>query len=285
MLAAGAPIDELNALRKHTCALAGGRLAIASTARDIRVLAVSDVPGDRLDWIGSGPCAADPSRFEDVLDSLLRRDLIARVTPALRRALERGARGELPESAKPGQRKLERVRHTIVSSNAVARRAALEAGRALGLRTVDLGECLTGEARAAAVRLIALGEATARGAPTLFVGGGETVVTVRGPGRGGRNQELALAAAIELERRPQSGIEILAAATDGGDGPTDAAGAWVDRETCARAARLGADAVASLEANDSYRFFGVEGGRLHTGPTHTNVMDLVLIGRDLRSNA
>ncbi len=275
LLACGAEIQELNSVRKHLCALAGGRLARAVGASPIQVLVVSDVPGDRLDVIGSGPCHSDPSTFADALDVLRRRGIIGRVPRAVRRHLERGARGELEETPKPGDPALARVRTTIVARNRDARDAARETALRRGLRAVELGETLQGEARQRGRQLAALGCAVASQAPVLLIAGGESTVTLRGSGRGGRNQELALAAALALAGRRD--VALLSAGSDGSDGPTDAAGAFVDGDTTARGAALGLDAASALADNDSYTFFDREGGLLRTGPTHTNVMDLVLV--------
>jgi len=177
------------------------------------------------------------------------------------------------------------VRSTIVARNADARHAATRAAREQGIQALDLGERLSGEARDLGRRLAALGCAVAPVAgPVCLVAGGETTVTLRGDGRGGRSQELALAAALALHRsarsahRPRIGrIALLAAGTDGTDGPTDAAGAFADAGTVARGLERGQSAEEALRRNDSYAFFASEGGLLRTGPTHTNVMDLALV--------
>ena len=194
--------------------------------------------------------------------------------------LRRGARGELPEPPKPGAAIFDKVRHTIVARNADAVQAAAAAAREPGRRPLILGEVLRGEARDAGRRLAALLRAIEPAGPLCVIAGGETTVTLRGDGRGGRSQELALSAAVELAdavghaaaERPV----ILAFGTDGTDGPTDAAGAFADAGTRARGAAAGADARAALEANDAYSFFSREGGLFVTGPTGTNVMDLAL---------
>jgi len=243
------------------------------------VLAISDVPGDRLEAIGSGPCAADPTTFEDA-QAVIARHGLGRVLPErVRRHLERGCRGEVPETAGPGDAALARVTTTVVARNADARAAIVRAGGPGGDAALDLGEVLAGEARPAGRRLAALGRAVAAtGRPRLIVAGGETVVTLRGSGSGGRSQELALAAAIELARKPDVPVRLLAAGTDGRDGPTDAAGGVVDARSVSRARdAAGLDAAACLGANDSHRFLDACGGLVRTGPTGTNVMDLVLL--------
>jgi hydroxypyruvate reductase len=276
LLAAGAPIDELNAVRKHLCELAGGRLAREAAAPRIRVLALSDVPGDRLDVLASGPCAPDPTRFADALAALARRLPAAEVPDAVRMHLEAGARGERSESPKPGDPCFARVRTALLASNRTALAAAAEAAGAEGWEVRIEPSLLEGEAREVGRRLAARARGERAGMPLCIIAGGETTVRVRGDGLGGRSQELALAAALELAGT--NGIGLLAAGTDGTDGPTDAAGAFADGETLQRARARGLDATSALARNDSYHFFAGEGGLVRTGPTRTNVMDLVLIG-------
>ena len=278
LLRAGAPIEELNAVRKHLSLAAGGRLARAARARRIEVLAISDVPGDRLDVIGSGPFAGDSSTFADALAALRGRGLAEAVGPRVIDHLERGARGELAETPKPGDPALARVRHCIVASNAAAIDAACAAARRARTRALALPGLLRGEARDAGAALVARARAERGAHPLVLVAGGETTVTVRGAGRGGRSQELALAAACALEG--EAAVALLAAGTDGIDGPTEAAGAYADGETLERGRRWGVDARACLEANDAHRFFAAEGGLFVTGPTRTNAMDLALVRVD-----
>ena len=194
--------------------------------------------------------------------------------------LRRGSRGELAETPKPGDPIFERVRHSIVARNADAVQAAAAAARERGRQPLVLGEVLRAEARQVGRRFAALLCAIEPARPVCVIAGGETTVTLRGEGRGGRSQELALAAAIELERAGEAasaeGLAMLAFGTDGTDGPTDAAGAFADARTLVRGAAAGSDARAALEANDAYSFFSREGGLFVTGPTGTNVMDLVL---------
>jgi glycerate-2-kinase len=276
LLRAGAGIAELNCLRKHLTRVAGGRLAAAaSRAREIVVLAISDVMGDDWATLGSGPCAPDPTTHADALAVLRRRGLVERVPAAVRSHLEAGAAGLRPESMKPGDPALARVRSALVARNRDALAAAREAGRARGLAVHVLTDRLQGEARDAGRRLAALARALRPGPPRLLLAGGETTVTVRGRGRGGRAQELALAAAVALDGDRR--VALLAAGTDGSDGPTSAAGAFADGETLARGAAAAADARRALAENDAHGFFAREGGCFVTGPTGTNVMDLVLV--------
>jgi hydroxypyruvate reductase len=278
LLLAGASIDELNAVRKHLSLATGGRLAAAARAERVEVLVISDVTSNRLDVIASGPFAPDPTRYADALAVLGRRDPGRRIPSAVRVHLEAGARGERDETPDRGDPVFDRVRHTLVASNEVAVHAACEAAVARGWRAVPLPRALSGEASAAAEKLVALAHACAAREPLCLVAGGETVVTVRGKGVGGRSQELALAAALAIEGR--SDIALLAAGSDGADGPTDAAGAFVDGESVARGRAAGVAAAACLADNDSHGFFDREGGLLRTGPTGTNVADLVLVLRD-----
>ncbi|RIL07864.1 MAG: hypothetical protein DCC71_01285 [Proteobacteria bacterium] len=287
LLAAGADIVELNTVRKHLVEVAGGRLARASGADRVEVLVVSDVLGDPLDVIASGPCAPDPTTFGDALGVVERHGLHAKLPARALAHLHAGARGAREESPKPGDPAFARVRTTVVARLADALDAAEAELRRSGARVLRVADALRGEARVAGRRLAALARALrADAGPTCLVAGGETTVTVRGAGRGGRSQELALAAALAW--RNAAGLSLLAAGTDGTDGPTDAAGAYADAETVARGLARGVDAAAALADNDAYTFFAREGGLLRTGPTGTNVMDLVLVGVGLdgaRSNA
>jgi glycerate 2-kinase len=271
-------------VRKHLSRVSGGRLARNARASRSFVLAVSDVPGDRPDVIGSGPMAADPSRYDDAIGVMRARGIWERAPEAVCEYLEQGRAGAQDETPKPGDPCFAGVRFEIVVGNREARSAACEAARELGWRAVDLGEVLHGEARVAGQRLVAIASALADSRPTCLVAGGETSVVVRGGGRGGRNQELALASALAMSqrleregRRALADVSILAAGTDGSDGPTPAAGAWADSGTVGRGEERGGSAARALAANDSHGFFVKEGGLLHTGPTGTNVMDLALI--------
>jgi len=279
LLASGADIEEMNAVRKHLSAISGGRLAAAAGCERIEVLALSDVPGDRFDVIGSGPCAADPSSYADAREVLARRLPGTRLPDAVLRHLDAGVAGRLRETLEAGDPLLERVRETLVARSGDAVEAAARAADERGLRPILLGEVLRGEARRVGTRLARLTGAVRCGEPLCLIAAGETTVTLRGEGRGGRNQELALAAALAFEGMPapEREVTLLAAGTDGSDGPTPAAGAFADPLSVTRGRALGLDARAALAANDSHGFFSREGGLLVTGPTGTNVMDLLLI--------
>ena len=270
LLASGAAIGELNAVRKHLSAFKGGQLARAAAPAAVLTLALSDVIGDPLDVIASGPTAPDPTTFADALEVLARRGLSGRVPPSVARRLEAGRAGEIRETPKPGDPLFDRVTNVVVGNNALVTDAAAATARRLGYRTDLTTRELQGEARDVAREFVA--RARRLPPPACLIAGGETTVTVRGPGKGGRCQEFALAAALELE--PTDRITILAAGTDGTDGPTDATGAIVDAGSIARGSAAGADARRALADNDAYRFLRASDDLLVSGPTRTNLLDL-----------
>jgi hydroxypyruvate reductase len=275
LLAAGATIDELNAVRKHLSRLKGGLLARAAWPARVLTLALSDVIGDPLDVIASGPTAPDPTTYADALAVLERRGVRERAPASILERLRRGAAGGLPETPKPGDQAFERVTNVVIGNNAlVVDAAAAEAAR-LGYRPHVLTRSLQGEAREVAGELVA--RARALPGPACLIAGGETTVTVRGQGRGGRCQEFALAAALALQ--DDAATVVLAAGTDGTDGPTEAAGGLVDGGTPERGRALGREAVEALADNDAGSFLQAAGDTVVTGPTHTNLLDLYLILR------
>jgi len=284
LLACGATIHEINAVRKHLSTIKGGQLSRLAFPARIITLLLSDVIGDDLGVIGSGPTAPDASSFADALAVLDRYGLRERVPGPVRERLEKGAAGLIPETPKPGEDVFTRTQNLIVGSNRLAVDKAASIARKFGLRGLVLSTMIEGETRevarvhAAIAREILASGRPAR-PPVCVISGGETTVTLRGNGLGGRNQEFVLAAAIELAGLP--GVVVFSAGTDGTDGPTDAAGAIADGATVDRAARLGLDARKLLNDNDSYHFFEPLGDLIKTGPTNTNVMDLrlILIGR------
>ena len=280
LLAAGADIHQLNAVRKHCSLFKGGQLARAAAPARVAALLLSDVIGDPIDVIGSGPTAPDQSTFGEALSILDRFGLIGRGPAAVRERLERGARGEIAETPKADDPVFRRVHNAVIGNNELVVSASAERARALGVTPHVLTRSQSGEAREAARDLVALGRGITEGRgpvprPACLIAGGETTVTVRGAGAGGRCQELALAAAIELEGRGD--IAVLAAGTDGTDGPTDAAGALADGDSAVRARRLGLDPRARLDANDSNPVFAALGDLVVTGPTNTNLLDLYLV--------
>ncbi len=273
LLGAGATINELNAVRKHLSLLKGGQLARAAAPAAVVSLILSDVVGDPLDVIASGPTAPDRSTFGEALAVLERTGVAARVPAAVRQRLTAGAEGRIEETPKPGDRLFERVRNLVIGNNALVVDAAAAEARRLGYRAELVTRSLQGEARVVARDLVA--RARARPARTCLIAGGETTVTVRGGGRGGRCQEFALAAALEL--RSDDALLILAAGTDGTDGPTDAAGAIADAGTRARGERDGRSAGEALDSNDAYTFLAAAGDLMRSGPTNTNLLDLYLV--------
>jgi len=280
LLEAGATINELNAVRKHLSRIKGGQLARAAAPAPVVSLLLSDVIGDPLDVIASGPTAPDDSTYVGALEILGRFGLLEAVPASVRRHLETGARREIPETPKAGDPLFARVLNVVIGNNSLVVERAVEEARRHGLTPLLLSRSLQGEAREVGRAFASfVKEVVAFGRPipppACLIVGGETTVTVRGDGRGGRCQEFCLAAALELQDLP--GILVLAAGTDGTDGPTDAAGALADGETVRRARALGLDPRRALGENDSYTFFHALGDLVVTGATRTNLMDLYLL--------
>jgi glycerate 2-kinase len=276
LLEAGATIGELNAVRKHLSRLKGGQLARTAAPAAVLTLVLSDVIGDPLDVIASGPTAPDPTTFGRALDVLRERGVLAAAPATVRERLTAGARGAIAETPKPGDPLFRRVANAVIGNNALIATAAVERARVLGYRPQLLTRELQGEARSVARQLVEL--ARSLPPPACVIASGETTVTVRGRGRGGRCQEFALAAALLVESEP--GITVLAAGTDGTDGPTDAAGAIVDGSTVERARRAGLDARVALDDNDAYHVLRATGDLIVSGPTNTNLLDLYAVLRD-----
>lgn len=281
LLKAGADISELNTVRKHISAVKGGRLAeIAFPARMIS-LVLSDVIGDSLDVIASGPTAPDKTTFNDAHKVLEKFKLLDRISENVRRVIEDGIEGRIPETPKEGNPLFAGAENIIIGSNRIALNAAKQKAEETGFVTEIISSELQGEAREVgrwlAEKAKDIKESMGRGfkVSRCIISGGETTVTVKGKGLGGRNMELALAFAIAIQGT--SGITLLSAGTDGIDGPTDAAGAIVDGSTVERAKALGLDPMAYLDNNDSYNFFKRIDGLFVTGPTGTNVMDIQII--------
>ena len=281
LLACGATIHEINAVRKHISRIKGGQLARLAAPARVESLLLSDVIGDNLDVIGSGPTAPDASTFATVAAIFDRYAIRTRVPASVRTRIERGARGEIPETPKPKDPLFARVRNTVVGGNRLALDAAARAARLLGYRTLILSSTIEGETREIARMHAAIArEISSTGRPVrppaCIITGGETTVTIKGDGLGGRNQEFTLAAALDIAGLPR--VVVFSAGTDGSDGPTDAAGAIADGQTLARQP----DARLYLDRNDSYHYFQPLGDLVITGPTNTNVMDvrLILVGSD-----
>jgi len=273
MLASGAPIQEMNVVRKHLSRIQGGRLAQATRAT-VHALVISDVAGDDVSAIASGPCAADPSTYADALDVLARWGVD---TPASVAAhLQRGVRGQADETPKPGDPLFARVEHRMVATAHRSLEAGAQVFSRAGVRPVILGDTLTGEARDVAQVMAALvreirGYGAPFTAPVALISGGECTVTLRGRGRGGRCSEFLLALVDALAG--VGGVSAIAADTDGIDGVESNAGALVLADTAARARALGLDARRRLDDNDGYGFFAALGDLVVTGPTRTNVND------------
>jgi glycerate-2-kinase len=281
LLKAGASIGELNAIRKHLSQVKGGRLAERFHPSRIISLILSDVIGDRLDTIASGPTAPDGTTYRGALAILEKYDLMASAPAPVLTVFRKGAAGGLPETPKAGDRVFDGVENIIIAGNKIALDTAQSEAQQLGFKASISASALEGEASVAgrwlAQRAIETINETSpdKDGPLCLISGGETTVTVDGDGLGGRNMELALAFAMASEGR--EGITLLSAGTDGTDGPTDAAGAIVDGQTVARAKGMGIDPADYLKRHDSYNFFRKVGGLLITGPTGTNVMDIQLI--------
>ena len=277
LLMCGATIQDMNTVRKHLSAIQGGRLAAACRAH-VQALVISDVTGDDPTHVASGPCAPDPTTYQDALDVLKRYGVKA--PKAVAEHLARGAKGEIAETPKPGSRIFKRVENRVVASAQQSLQAA--AGYFIGhdIHPAILGDTVTGEAREVARTYGALAREVKRhGAPwappVALISGGETTVTVRGRGRGGRNSEFLLALALDLDGA--EGIHALACDTDGIDGSENNAGALLAPETLARAAKKKLVAARLLDDNDGYGFFSALGDLIVTGPTRTNVNDYRVI--------
>jgi hydroxypyruvate reductase len=283
LLACGADIREMNTLRKHISRIKGGQLARAAAPARVFTLILSDIVGDPLDAIASGPTVPDPRTYGDALAILDKYRIRQDIPASIRTYLEAGAAGKVPETPKPDDPLFARVKSVMVASNIQALEAAKAEAQRLGFQALILSSFIEGETREIARMHAALAqEVRASGhpcrPPVCLITGGETTVTLKGKGKGGRNQEFALAAALDIAGLP--GVVILSAGTDGTDGPTDAAGALADGDTVGRAMAAGLSPRAALDGNDAYPFFQRLDDLLITGPTRTNVMDvrLVLVG-------
>lgn len=279
LLNAGATINELNSVRKHLSAFKGGQLARACSPATVVTLILSDVIGDPLDMIASGPTAPDPTTFRQALNVLEKYGLFSQVSEAVRSRLEAGVEGRVPETPKPEDPLFRDVHNYVIGNNLAAANASALKAAELGYSSMVLSTFIEGEAREVGKVVAGLAKGVSRDGvpvapPLALILGGETTVKVTGRGTGGRNQELALAASESIN---ETRCVIAALGTDGIDGPTDSAGAIVDQETRGRAREIGLNAEATLKNNDSYSYFTELGDHLVTGPTGTNVNDLVLI--------
>lgn len=281
LLRAGATIQELNVVRKHLSDIKGGQLARAAFPATVITLAISDVIGDDLGTIASGPAHWDASTFADARAILECYGLWDRASALVRARIEDGEQGRAPETLKEGDPAFERVSSFVVGDNMTALRAAKHEAEKRGFEAIFLSSGDTGEARKTAGGYAAfLAELACSAAnlprPLCLLAGGELTVTVKGRGRGGRNTEFVLASIVDLEKAEVEGLDwlILSLGTDGIDGPTDAAGAWAEPRTIRTARALGLSPAEYLDDNDSYGFFKQTGNLIVTGPTGTNVMDL-----------
>jgi len=281
LIRSGATINEMNAVRKHLSQVKGGQLA-RRTKAPIVSLILSDVLGSPLDAIASGPTAPDSSCFADALNVIEQHHLRGKIAANVIQHIERGVRGEIADTPKANDPVFARVQNVILADNSIACEAAVRAARDLGFNAHLFSTTVQGEAREVAKDLVARAkEIFPR--PLCLLSGGETTVKIIGDGKGGRCQEFALAAAIEI--KGMNNCLVLAGGTDGTDGPTDAAGALADGTTLTRAAQLGLEARQFLSRNDAYHFFQPLGDLLITGPTNTNVNDVMLVLVELDSPA
>ena len=278
LLDCGAPIHEVNTMRKHLSLIKGGQLMRYTTAR-VFALVLSDVPGDDLSVIASGLTVADDSSFEDCREIIARYNLSEKLPVPVLSWLQKGLQKEIPDTPKQNNSIFNNVRNTIVASNATAIKAAATKSHLLGYTTIILSPGLTGEASDQAVYFVKELEKRVHKKPLCILWGGETTVTIKGRGKGGRNQEFALAALKVLSHQKEllhHKVVILSAGTDGTDGPTDAAGAVADRDIITAAEKLSLDLPAYLNDNNAYAFFEQTKGLIITDPTQTNVMDIVI---------
>ena len=279
-LACGAEIKEINTIRKHLSAIKGGHLARAAHPGELLTLILSDVVGDSLDVIASGPTVPDTSTFADAMEILQKYKLTNTLPATVTERIMQGISGSLPETLKAEDLPKNKNVHAIVGSNLAALNAASDRAAALGYKTLILSSMIEGDtANAARFHAAIAKEIISSGYPLIppacILSGGETTVQVCGNGLGGRNQEFCLVAAMNIA--DEENIVILSGGTDGTDGPTDAAGAIVDSDTIANAEAIGLSAKGYLDENNSYHFFQKTQNLLMTGPTGTNVMDVRII--------
>jgi hydroxypyruvate reductase len=282
LLACGADIREINTVRRHLSAVKGGRLAAALSPATVVSLVLSDVLGDELSSIASGPTVPDASTWADAMGVIERYGIESRIPEAAMKLLHAGLSGAVPDTPKPGNPLFDKVHNIILGSNRQAALAAAAKAEELGYHTLYLGSRVACEAREAALFYQGIAASCAGNEeplplPACIIGGGETTVTIRGPGKGGRNQEMALAflcSLIDMDPGLGQRLCFLSGGTDGNDGPTDAAGAFADTSLLEASRKAGLDPRKFLASNDSYHYFENIQGLLKTGPTNTNVCDL-----------
>jgi len=280
LLGCGASIDEINTIRKHISSSKGGQMARTAYPATIINLMLSDVVGDRMDVIASGPFVPDSSTFRDAFE-IFEKYRIEEVPDTVRDILKRGMENRIPDTPKEGDPLFDRVHNFIIGSNILALEAAGREAERRGYHTLILSSMVEGETREVARVHTALAKEILKTGnpvppPACIISGGETTVTIQGDGMGGRNQEFCLAAAMDLQGLPPR-VVILSGGTDGNDGPTAAAGAIVDPESVGRGDNMGLKAADYLSNSDSFHYFENTGDLLMTGPTNTNVMDVRII--------
>ncbi|NLR61001.1 DUF4147 domain-containing protein [Chitinophaga polysaccharea] len=275
LLKSGADIGEMNTVRKHLSSVKGGQLAQLIRPARLCTLILSDVVGDDLSVIGSGPTVADPSTFQDTLSILKQYHLQDQLPASLWQYLQQGAAGLIAETPKPGDADFSHVYNYLAGTNRIALKAAAAEAKALGYHALILSDTVTGDVHAVAAMLTKASERYRGPLPACLLAGGETTVKITGTGLGGRNQQLALEMGIAISGDPR--LTFLSGGTDGGDGPTNAAGAIVNASTIENAVNHELDPNSFLRNNDAWHFFSKAGGLMITGPTQTNVMDLMIL--------
>lgn len=281
LLKSGAKINEVNIIRKHISCIKGGRLAQITAPAKLITLILSDVVGDDLSTIASGPTVADETTFDDALKVLKKYNLIRKIPKSVLEYIKSGIAGMVEETPKKNNPIFKNVENIIIGNNFDALQSAKIKAEELGFNTLILSSQIEGETKEVAKVHTAIAKEIIKTnnpipKPACIISGGETTVTIKGDGLGGRNQEFVLSSAIEIDGLEED-VVILSAGTDGTDGPTDAAGAIADSNTIKRAKELGMNPEEFLRRNDSYHFFKKLGNLLITGPTNTNVMDLRII--------
>lgn len=278
LLTCGATINQINCVRKHLSQLKGGGLARMAAPAHLHALILSDVLGDDLSAIASGPTVADDSSYADAIDVLKTQGVWEQAPLTIRQHLEQGKLGYIAETPKSGDAIFNNTEHVLIGSNTLSVHAMLEAAQNQGYEAILYNDCLCGEARTEAAKWVSHAKTLNTNKPIALLAGGETTVTLKGTGRGGRNQEMALAFALAAEQQGLSGNwTFLSGGTDGRDGPTDAAGGIVDRNTIKRMTQAGINPTELLENNDSYSALKVSDGLVMTGATGTNVADLQIL--------
>jgi glycerate 2-kinase len=279
LLESGATIDEMNTVRKHMDDYKGGNLAKLCFPAVVTCLILSDVIGDRLEMVASGPTVPDSSTYQDAWSIIERYGLLEQIPAAVKNHFEKGIQGKIPETIKPGDPILDQVQNYLVGNNTQSVQAAIKAADSLGFHTQLLTTSLHGEAsqvgKSLAESAKSLHASCSISLPFCMVAGGETTVTIHGGGKGGRNQELVLGAIKSMAGNEP--LVLISLGTDGGDGPTDAAGAIATNETYSLGLSMGLDPSEYLQRNDSYHYFEKLGDLIKTGPTFTNVNDLVFM--------